>query len=337
MASIKFVVDERFEYLREHHTLGRRSDLVDTLLDYHFVSKLHAVIEWKNPQWTIKDLSTNGVWLNANRLKPNTEYNLCQGDAVQIAGTEGVCFEVFDLSKPQDVIYKVSQEQTHIKLMHNHLLPNNRNPELALYKCPDRGQWFSERICTNDDFQSDLGIDELEQPSSYEQGPYRHGDEILCDESQWKLFLVSEYKQTTEIQTNQLSLKDVEFQFNLSQDEETTSLQLICDDKTIDLFERSHHYLLVYLLRQKIEQSKLTSEQRRASNNSFGWVNCNLIMQELGIDETHMNIQIFRARKQITLAIPYIKGCSKLIQRRRGSVKIGIDEFKIFKENIPEA
>jgi len=179
------------------------------------------------------------------------------------------------------------------------LLPNEDSPELALYLCPDRQQWYTENV-----------------EQSLEAGPYEHGDTIEFGSSQWTFLLVTEDDATTEFSPTQTTLED----------EESTNLTLINNGVEIDLGERSHHYLMVHLLRYRTSQA-----------DESAWLNNQVLLKELGLEETHMNIQIFRARKQVATALPTLTGHSKLIERRRGSLKVSIKNFEIYKEGVKEA
>ena len=57
--------------LRAHHTLGRSADKVDTVISHPAVSRIHAVLEWQDGHWQIRDLSRNGCWVNGRRLPSN--------------------------------------------------------------------------------------------------------------------------------------------------------------------------------------------------------------------------------------------------------------------------
>ena len=52
---------------------------------------------------------------------------------------------------------------------------------------------------------------------------------------------------------------------------------------------------------------------------------------ELGLDSTHMNIQIFRARKQLADVLPDALGQQCLLERRGGKIRFGCEKFKIYK------
>ena len=56
-------------FICDFHRFGRLAHSVDTLLNYPEITRIHAVIEWVEPHWYIRDLSKNGVWLNGRKQK----------------------------------------------------------------------------------------------------------------------------------------------------------------------------------------------------------------------------------------------------------------------------
>lgn len=321
MAYLKFTDSGSIVYLREHHTIGRRYHDVDTSLDYAFVSKLHTVIEWKDPNWLIRDMSSNGTWVNGDRLASYTPHVLRQGDTIQIAGSDGVAMQVTDLTEPADMIYQSEDHLETRALTENILLPDEISPLIEVYKCPERHQWFAQHINS----QAEHGM---------ELGPYEHGSQLQCGDTGWTFYVTAEDTATVAIESGLKNISDVEFRFDLSQNEENTNLTLIDGGQEIDLHERSHHYMLVHLLRHKHEQQ--ASGKPINAEQEAGWMNCQLLTHDLGIDETHMNILVFRARKQITQALSGYSGSSHLFERRRGAIRVGIDKFSIFKEGVRE-
>lgn len=298
------------EYLRDYHTFGRRDGTVDTLLSYAYVSKLHAVVEWREPNWLIKDVSKNGLKVNNKIIPAQKPVVLNVGDKIDVAGMGEVMLTLRDLSEPIPLLINQSSPSNTIKIAESVLLPNEDSPELALYLCPDREQWFSESV--------DIGE---------EAGPYEHGDLITIDGADWKFLLIAEDDATTVVSSNQASINDVMFRFDLSQDEESANLTLIDNGVELELGERSHHYLLVHLLRYRLQ----------SGDDAAGWLDNQVLMKELGLEETHLNIQIFRARKQVAAALPNITGHSTLIERRRGALRLGIKNFEIYKEGVKES
>lgn len=294
------------EYLRDYHTFGRRIDSVDTVLQHAFISKLHAIIEWREPSWFVKDVSKNGLKLNGKIIPAQKQLPLNKGDVIDFAGLNEVTLTMVDLDAPEAMLVNIEQPSETMPLAESVLLPNESSPELALHLCPDREQWFADDIAK--------GI---------EVGPFEHNDTIEIENSTWKFLLVAEDDATTEFDPKQTTLDDVVFRFDVSQDEESTNLTLIENGIEIDLGERSHHYLLVHLLRHR-------------QTDPSGWLDSQLLMKELGLEETHMNIHIFRARKQVAKALPTAIGHSKLIERRRGALRVSISNIEIYKEGVKE-
>jgi len=311
-------------HLREYHTFGRRRHEVDTLLDYAFVSKLHTVIEWKAESWVITDMSSNGTWVNGDRLNVYTPRVPKKGDLIEITGSGNLKFDVVNISAPVDMVYRVDDKLEMRLLDENQLLPNESLPILEVYKCPERLDWFAQRLDLDDDWSTELG-------------PFDHGSQLRCGDHMWEFFVVNEEPATVAIESTLKNVSEVELRFDVSQDEENTSLTLIHNGREDDLAERSHHYLLVYLLRWKAsQQAEKTPLNQKENDESLGWMDCSVLAKDLGVDETHMNILVFRARQQITKALVGYSGSSALFQRRRGAIRVGISNYSIYKEGIRE-
>lgn len=318
MAYLRYLETDDVVYLRTYHSIGRRENEVSTCLDFDFVSKLHALIEFKRVSWTIRDMSSNGTWVNGERLEAFTSYLLKKGDRIEIAGKNGVCLEFVEDAEPVDMIYQVSQKSHTKSLFEDCLLPNDKVPVMALYKCPERHQWFASRISQEPNYQKELG-------------PFEHDSELILDGQKWRFFLGNEQSQTVIIESARPEMADVEFRFDISQDEESTTLTLIQGTQEQELFERGHHYLLAHLLRHK-------KYQQLASNNShdMGWMSCKDLSRDMGVDEKYLNIMIFRARKQIGQALQGYSGSANLFERRRGAIRTGISNYSIYKASVRE-
>ena len=313
MAYLKNIKTKQVVYLRTYHSIGRRENEVSTCLEFDFVSKLHALIEWKTTSWTIRDMSSNGTWLNGDRLDTFTSHLLKQGDVIDIAGQNGIKFEFFDASPPVDMIYQVDQKLNTHQLLEDCLLPNSESPDIELYKCPERLEWFASRMDAGPNHEG-------------EWGPFEHNSELIINDQPWRFFLGNEQAQTMVIESAQPDMSDIEFRFDISQDEESTNLTLIRGTAEEDLYERGHHYLLAHLLRYRHAQ-KVSSED----SADVGWISCENLWNDMGVEERYLNIMIFRARKQIGEAVQGCSGSRKLFERRRGAIRSGISKFSIYK------
>jgi hypothetical protein len=90
------------------------------------------------------------------------------------------------------------------------------------------------------------------------------------------------------------SENELTFIFSLSQDEESTDLRLQSKTLCIDFEIRSHHYLTALLARYRNQDN-----QNRIDEHLQGWVSIEKLTTDLGLTESHVNIQIHRARKQL--------------------------------------
>jgi hypothetical protein len=76
--------------------------------------------------------------------------------------------------------------------------------------------------------------------------------------------------------------------------------------------------------------------RRRREKTSQGWIPVGLLSKMIGLDQSHLNIQIFRARTQLAQALSDIFVSSTVIERRRGDVRLGSFRFQIFRGSILE-
>ena len=120
--------------------------------------------------------------------------------------------------------------------------------------------------------------------------------------------------------------------FHVSQDEEHVCLEVRDSHYHLDLGERSHHYALLILARMR-----LVDAQRHVDDHAQGWVDLDRLAKMLGLDPGHLNIQIFRMRKQLTQALPHGIPVPEVIERRRGSLRCGSLPFRIVRGSKLEA
>ena len=79
-------------------SFGRELDN-DIILSQAGASRYHSKLIWKNGEWYIRDLgSTNGTYLNGEKIEPEKDIKLKNGDIIRI-GTQTMCFA----EKPEDV------------------------------------------------------------------------------------------------------------------------------------------------------------------------------------------------------------------------------------------
>lgn len=109
--------------------------------------------------------------------------------------------------------------------------------------------------------------------------------------------------------------KNLKLSFSVSRNEEHVRLKVLYGDHEFDLGERVHHYPLLLLVRLRAEDLR-----RGVPTDSAGWVAFPQLSKMLGMDATHLTIQLFRLRKQISDSIP-VEHPLSLIERRRGELR----------------
>ena len=305
-------------YLYAYHNFGRFAYSVDTLITNPRVSKMHAVIEWHNQQWFIRDLSSNGTWLNKKKLTKQQPKSLKVGDEIRFSNDDDIVFTVGELNPPSVKLIPYpdsNQEQCGdpkeaISLQPYHLLPNESEPEIALILNQVTGQWRIEYI---------------NEPQLQPRSLLEH-DIVEFDNQRWQ-FQLSHLADSTEIQAKpQLNIDDIQCLFELSLDEEITKLTVKSAQGSIDLQSRSHHYLTLNLARYRVadaEKDLPIAEQ--------GWINTDCLLRDLGVDMSYLNIQIHRSRKQFTELLTNVINAEDLIERQLRRVRFGCPTFKIYK------
>ena len=112
----------------------------------------------------------------------------------------------------------------------------------------------------------------------------------------------------------------------LSLDEEHASLEVKDGAAKTDLGERTHHYCLATLARRR-----MADQERGLEPGAQGWLGSAELSRMLGLEPAHLNIQIFRAREQLMTALPGLAALSRLIERRRGELRIGDLPFEVYR------
>ncbi|MBE0455879.1 FHA domain-containing protein [Pseudoalteromonas sp. KG3] len=301
-------------FLYAHHSFGRFQYSVDTLVNDLSVSKIHAIIEWLNGKWYIRDLSLNGTWLNHKRLQKDSAEELHIGDKIYFAGNSQVTYVVKDLSAPVDQLVKLDAQQKKttetIVLNNYHLLPAEQ-PEWAIIYQPNSGQWYLESL-HDDEFTTR----EMLQDNSV----------ISVANEQW-VFLSSHLEVDTQVSSvPQLYINELDFIFNLSLDEETSELKIHHHNKDVDLHVRCHHYLTLNLARYRAADAK-----KGVLPANQGWVNTEQLVKDLGVDMRYLNIQIHRARKQFSEVLTNVHDAENIIERQLRKVRFAGASFMIYK------
>jgi hypothetical protein len=299
-------------YLRPHHIFGRLTESVHTQIGKPEISKIHAVIEYQDDIWWLKDLSTNGTWLNHKHLDKHKGVALNKGDIISFASATGTEYEVGDVGLPCDHLIPLRLDLAHaaIPLTRYNLLPSEQSPEFSLVFQSGINQWQLESLQSHRAIHNQL----------------KDGDVFEMSGAPWRLQSSANHAATIQLGPQIESIDELSLCFNVSQDEESTRLSVQCPDHVIDLKVRSHHYLSLLLARKRVDDI-----QKQLKEDSQGWLYTNELTQQLGIDEYHANIQIHRFRKQVADNLETLTDLDRLIERRPGMLRLGCRNISIIK------
>jgi len=198
-----------------------------------------------------------------------------------------------------------------IVLSPHNLLPTSDAPELCIYEAQP-GQWILEQ--------------------NGETRTLKDGDRVQVGASGVHRFLAAAPLDDTRVVEVPRSVEPPCLVLRLSLDEEHARLEVRDGALNADLGERSHHYCLATLARRR-----LADQQRGLEPGAQGWLGSAELARMLGMEPTHLNMQIFRAREQLMTALPGTAPLARLIERRRGELRIGELPFEIYRGDRLEA
>jgi pSer/pThr/pTyr-binding forkhead associated (FHA) protein len=296
MASLQNTITNKKILMLAQHSFGRDHNSCTTLLTQLDASRIHATIFWNGDFWYLQDTSKNGTFINNTLISKGSPQRLKKGELINFGNNESDPWKILNVEAPQTMLAPLTTNSPYIPLEDIVALPNEKKPEIMLYPS-DSGQWICE---------SEEGIYTLE-----------HNDKVKTQKEAWRFIDVGISKETQSIDKKCLiETNQIEAYFDVSQNEELVSLRLIVAHIEVDLGLRNHHYLLLLLARKRIidrEKNVIESEQ--------GWIDKDLLIRDLGLSENHINIQIYRIRKQIMASLPNSFLVPQVIERRTREIR----------------
>lgn len=286
--------------LYPEHTLGRSKSCLLRLANPG-VSALHAVIFWADESWFIKDLgSRNGTFVNNRPLAAGVREPLVKGALLQI-GSEGPEFELSDESAPEPLVVAADDASYYRWIGQNSLvLPSEEHPEALLYLAKS-GEWHLE---------SEAGTERIE-----EHGLFALGGRLFR-------LIASRAMTATATAEEQLGLREASLKFDVSSDEEHVVLSVEARGKNVSLGHRAHHYLLLTLARERMKGEALS-----VPSEAQGWLERNELERMLRQTQQHINLAVWRARRQFTEA--GFLDATNVVERRGSELRLGVGRVQI--------
>ena len=282
--------------LLTQHIFGRHPTTSHTVLVMPEASRTHASIFWDGEDWLLQDSSTNGSYVNGKLIQRGTKQRIHIDDVIQFASLDADSWKVDSDCPPKSLLVPVTTGLKLIELESLAVLPNEENPEITLYLSPN-GHWICE---------SPSGISVLAT-----------GDLVGTSDEKWRFIEAKASDETCRIESVELpKSSQLGIFFDVSQNEEHVSLRFILDGYEYDLGQRNHHYLLLLLARKRLED-----KEAGVTEAEQGWLDKDLLCKMLGQNEGHVNIQIYRFRKQLVSTFPKSSHLPQPIERRTGEMR----------------
>ncbi|HLO95906.1 MAG TPA: FHA domain-containing protein, partial [Burkholderiaceae bacterium] len=258
-------------------------------------------IHWTGRVWELRDLSRNGSLVDGRRVPVGCSVPLQLGSLLSFTHDSRCSWRVEDLAGPSPMLLPLDGGPP-LVLAPAQVLPLGPRGALRVVQ-EEQGRW----LCTGPQ-----GIQPLED-----------GDELLFDDRRW-CFVSGADRHSTQGQTAAAGERPTSLELRVSLDEEHVWLTLHHEGHVLDLGERSHHYALLTLARLRRQDA-----DRGMGREAQGWVEHGRLAAMLGLDGSHLNIQLFRLRKQITQAMPASTLPPALIERRRGELRLHGLPFRV--------
>lgn len=293
--------------LLSRHLVGR-SRLAALRMREPTVSGEHALLVWTGREWELHDLgSRNGTTLDGRRLNAGERVALTKGSLITFGQADNAWL-LTDDAPP--TIVAVPAEGGQPTSARNDLLalPSDEDPQAVIYR-DAKGDWMLEQA------GKDMRITD------------QHAFRIAGRE--FTIRVPDLIEPTWDGSAGMLHLGELALRFQVSRDEEYVALSARSGSKVVDLGARAHHLVLLMLARSRLEDRAQRLLDPSIQESTEGWIYQDDLAKKLGMDETHLNVAVFRCRRQLGEA--GIAGAANVIERRRPTreLRLGVKEIEI--------
>jgi FHA domain len=298
MGVLRHQTNTRQAILSGEHVIGRlpTSGLV---LEASFVSNAHALIRWNGSAWELRDLgSRNGTFLNGRRLLAGKTVAL-DVSAVITFGATSETWHFVDAAAPTPAAVPMDGGDARFWIGGTLEIPTEEGCASIYFEV---GRWI------------------LELPDKTSE--LLPGEVFEAGGRQWQ-FVCPLGSTATEASDKTLwSLSDATLVFDVSPDEEHVCLSVQRPGFVKELGERNAFYLALVLARQRLEDGGSFSGEH-------GWMAVDTLLRRVPDYASYsaLNIEIFRLRR--VLADAGARDASRIIERRRGELRLGTDDVRI--------
>ncbi|MCX4240832.1 FHA domain-containing protein [Paraliomyxa miuraensis] len=278
-------LDQRVHPLTAETVVGR-SRRADLRLAEDFVSSLHAALVWQGRHWEVKDLgSHNGTAVNGRLVPAGTRRRLEEGDELTF-GQSASTWTLRDGGGPE-ALAQAEDRAAIVGADGLLVLPGPDDPEATVF-ITSVGRWRLETASESRDV------------ADHEVVP--------AGGVQWRLRLPSIPGTTRSTAgTRALSLDEVELSLMPGAEDQT----LVAVKSTSEAF--SFVVGAGSAVLRALVQARLGGHE--------GWVDRDELVDRLSINDNHLNVDVYRIRRQFADA-GFIDA-ARVIERRKGRLRLG--------------
>jgi hypothetical protein len=283
--------------LESHNLVGRSRACVLRLEDPR-VSKVHAQLQWSGARWELRDLdSKNGTWVDGRRLDSGQRVEVEDGAELAFGSRDHVWRLRCD-GAPQAFAHPEDGGEVVIGESDLLALPCPDDPQLSIYRAPEGGG-VAEGV-----------------------GAIADGERVEAGGRAWIVTLPAPLPDTVVSRSVAPALRSIELEFAHTLNEEHVEIRVIAPMHEIPLKARAHGYLLLTLARLRLADAGAPPEEA-------GWVVVDDLVRMLRCEENHLNVDIYRARRQLSKA--GVRDAAGLVERRSATreVRIGVERLHI--------
>jgi FHA domain len=256
------------------------------------VSSEHAVLAWSGDTWTVRDLgSRNATTLDDRPLAAGDEARLVAGARLKFGGDLWV---LHDDAPPVPQAVRLDDDARVTAQGPVLLLPDADSPLASLVPQAD-GLWRLE------DDGDGRAVSDL--------------DVVEVGGRAYRVYLPT--VSTPTVPADAVAA----LRFRVSTDEEHVEVAVVGGGRTTHLRARSHHYLLLVLARQRMQDQALPAVDR-------GWVTRDDLARRLRVEPITVNVQLHRIRHDLGR---HGDAAAGLVEIRPGSghVRVGTDDVAV--------
>lgn len=270
------------------HLVGRAA-ISHLRLDESWVSGKHAALKWVNGAWEIRDLgSRNGTFVGGVKLAAGERAKLSRGDTVAF-GQEDDSWELVDAGPPRP--HALHHQQGRVDGEYELIaLPSPDDPAVIVYL-------------------DDTGWRAADGDVTWE---VESGQTVYVDDEEWLVHLPKPSDETRELSAS-TNTENLHLTFALSSDGEQIEIVVTGGTQDVVMSHRAHHALLLHLARARVRDEQAAT----LPPEEWGWVQAIDVAEALDVPVTHLNMNIFRARKQFMKA--GLCRSADVVERRRGT------------------